>query len=125
MTCRACDLEAELGTEECPHPIDSRVHTCQPLGAPVSLEFEQIELGEEARPSFDAQFSLGTIGTSPDDGQRGWMVQFDALLEGDCADELTARRAAIQATRAQLVATIAELDAALAALTLSGVSEDP
>lgn len=27
-TCRACELEAELGTENVPHPIDARVHTC-------------------------------------------------------------------------------------------------
>jgi len=28
MPCRACKLEAELGTEEVPHPIDARVHSC-------------------------------------------------------------------------------------------------
>lgn len=27
-SCFACDVEAELGTEEVPHPIDARVHTC-------------------------------------------------------------------------------------------------
>lgn len=27
--CFACVLEAEIGTEECPHPIDLRVHTCE------------------------------------------------------------------------------------------------
>ncbi len=27
--CPQCELEAELGTEEVPHPIDPRVHTCQ------------------------------------------------------------------------------------------------
>jgi hypothetical protein len=83
---------------------------------PVALDFEYVELVEEARPSFDAEFSLGTIGTSPDAGRRGWMVQFDGLLEGECADEPAARRAAIHAARAQLDVTMAELDAAIAAL---------
>ena len=27
--CRACEIEAEIGTEEVPHPVDPRVHTCQ------------------------------------------------------------------------------------------------
>jgi|SRR6478609_3071027 len=27
-SCRACNMETELGTEEVPHPIDARVHTC-------------------------------------------------------------------------------------------------
>lgn len=26
--CFACNIEAEIGTEEVPHPIDPRVHTC-------------------------------------------------------------------------------------------------
>lgn len=26
--CHACNVEAALGTEECPHPVDHRVHTC-------------------------------------------------------------------------------------------------
>jgi hypothetical protein len=26
--CHACNVEAALGTEECPHPVDRRVHTC-------------------------------------------------------------------------------------------------
>lgn len=26
--CRACKAEAELGTEEVPHPVDPRVHSC-------------------------------------------------------------------------------------------------
>jgi hypothetical protein len=29
--CRACDIEDELGTEEIPHPVDSRIHSCVPL----------------------------------------------------------------------------------------------
>lgn len=28
VSCRACNMEMELGTEEVPHPIDPRVHTC-------------------------------------------------------------------------------------------------
>ena len=31
--CQACNIEAEIGTEEVPHPIDPRVHTCQRVGA--------------------------------------------------------------------------------------------
>lgn len=27
--CLACNIEAEIGTEEVPHPIDARVHTCK------------------------------------------------------------------------------------------------
>jgi len=27
--CFACNVEAELGTEECPHPVDPRVHSCK------------------------------------------------------------------------------------------------
>ncbi len=27
--CRACNIEAEIGTEEVPHPIDTRLHTCK------------------------------------------------------------------------------------------------
>jgi hypothetical protein len=27
--CAACTFEAEWGTEECPHPVDARVHTCR------------------------------------------------------------------------------------------------
>lgn len=30
-SCRACNIEAELGTEEVPHPIDPRIHTCEPM----------------------------------------------------------------------------------------------
>jgi hypothetical protein len=26
--CKACAIEAEIGTEEVPHPIDARLHTC-------------------------------------------------------------------------------------------------
>lgn len=29
--CAACNIEAEIGTEEVPHPIDSRLHTCSAL----------------------------------------------------------------------------------------------
>jgi hypothetical protein len=29
--CHACNIEAALGTEECPHPVDARVHTCKPV----------------------------------------------------------------------------------------------
>jgi len=29
-SCRACKAEAELGTEEVPHPVDPRVHSCKP-----------------------------------------------------------------------------------------------
>lgn len=28
-TCRACEVEAEIGTEDVPHPVDERVHTCR------------------------------------------------------------------------------------------------
>ena len=28
--CEACDIEARIGTEEVPHPIDNRLHTCNP-----------------------------------------------------------------------------------------------
>lgn len=31
--CRACNMEAEIGTEEVPHPIDPRVHTCKKSAA--------------------------------------------------------------------------------------------
>lgn len=27
--CLACNIEAEIGTEEVPHPIDPRIHTCK------------------------------------------------------------------------------------------------
>lgn len=27
--CMACNFEAEIGTEEVPHPVDPRAHTCQ------------------------------------------------------------------------------------------------
>ena len=27
-SCRACEVETELGTEECPHPVDERLHSC-------------------------------------------------------------------------------------------------
>jgi hypothetical protein len=27
-SCEACNIEAEIGTEEVPHPIDERIHTC-------------------------------------------------------------------------------------------------
>lgn len=30
-TCRMCDIEAEIGTEEVPHPIDGRLHTCEKI----------------------------------------------------------------------------------------------
>lgn len=29
--CVACKFETEWGTEEVPHPVDGRVHTCKPL----------------------------------------------------------------------------------------------
>lgn len=29
--CTACSFEAEHGTEECPHPVDQRMHSCPPL----------------------------------------------------------------------------------------------
>jgi hypothetical protein len=33
MTCKACEVEAEIGTEEIPHPVDVRLHTCVTLDA--------------------------------------------------------------------------------------------
>jgi hypothetical protein len=30
--CLACNIEADIGTEEVPHPIDPRVHSCQKAG---------------------------------------------------------------------------------------------
>jgi hypothetical protein len=30
VNCQACSIEAEIGTEENPHPIPSRFHTCPP-----------------------------------------------------------------------------------------------
>jgi len=32
--CQACLIEAEIGTEENPHPVPERFHTCSPVGAP-------------------------------------------------------------------------------------------
>ena len=29
--CKACSIEAEIGTEEEPHPIPDHFHTCSPL----------------------------------------------------------------------------------------------
>lgn len=29
--CKACEFEAEFGTNECPHPVDRRMHTCRPV----------------------------------------------------------------------------------------------
>jgi len=31
--CMACSIEAEIGTEENPHPVPERFHTCPPVGA--------------------------------------------------------------------------------------------
>lgn len=31
MTCRACEIEAEIGTAEVPHPVDARLHVCTNL----------------------------------------------------------------------------------------------
>lgn len=31
--CRACAVEAEIGTEAVPHPVDARLHTCVALDA--------------------------------------------------------------------------------------------
>jgi hypothetical protein len=31
--CIACSIEAEIGTEEDPHPVPERFHTCSPVGA--------------------------------------------------------------------------------------------
>jgi hypothetical protein len=31
VPCRACSIEAEIGTEENPHPVPLRFHTCKPL----------------------------------------------------------------------------------------------
>ncbi len=31
MTCKACEIEAEMGTEAVPHPVDARLHTCMDL----------------------------------------------------------------------------------------------
>lgn len=28
VKCVACDVEAEIGTEDVPHPVDRRIHTC-------------------------------------------------------------------------------------------------
>lgn len=28
-TCEACNIEADIGTREVPHPIDARLHTCR------------------------------------------------------------------------------------------------
>lgn len=28
-TCDACGVEAAIGTEEVPHPVDARLHTCR------------------------------------------------------------------------------------------------
>lgn len=31
MKCTACSIEAEIGTEEYPHPVPERFHTCRPV----------------------------------------------------------------------------------------------
>lgn len=30
VRCRACSIEAEIGTEDAPHPVPERFHTCNP-----------------------------------------------------------------------------------------------
>lgn len=37
-SCEACKLEAQIGTEEVPHPIDARLHTCK-MPAPTHGEW--------------------------------------------------------------------------------------
>jgi len=29
--CQACSIEAEIGSEEDPHPVPARFHTCRPI----------------------------------------------------------------------------------------------
>jgi hypothetical protein len=75
----------------------------------AKIIFEEVYLVEEAVPSYDAEFSLGKIGTSPDEGRRGWTVILDCTLEGIADSEPQARLDAAKAIHNQLTASLGEL----------------
>lgn len=53
--CGACRIEAAIGTEEVPHPIDGRLHTCVSIGIgrrPHEFSFgSRIETASEMSPA--------------------------------------------------------------------------
>lgn len=46
VVCRACELEAEMGTENVPHPINPRVHTAREAVPELVAEVERLRLVE-------------------------------------------------------------------------------
>lgn len=77
--CRACQMEAEIGTEELPHPIDPRAHTCLEVAQEaaktdyvVGFYFDQsltrVALITKARPLWQAG-KLNGIGGKVEKGE--------------------------------------------------------
>lgn len=67
LLCRACELEAELGTMNVPHPIDGRVHTCSTaldpdapdpiLALQVEIEHERTRANQLRQQLAEAQYT--------------------------------------------------------------------
>lgn len=97
------------------------------MDAAAKLVFEETTDEEDGEmddaPQFDAKFSLGSIGTSPDNGNRGWCVFFDGLLEGnETKTEPEARLAAARAARQACAEAVVELDAAITELEIQSAT---
>lgn len=76
IDCAACRIEAKIGTEEVPHPIDPRVHECviqrndyarYVVGFLFSTNLKKVVLLEKHRPVWQAGLLNGPGGHVEDD----------------------------------------------------------
>ena len=73
--CRACKLEAELGTEEVPHPIDKRVHEC------FLRERAQKSPGQVAHDAYFSSREPNRWAIVPEESKAIWEAAATGVLE--------------------------------------------
>lgn len=69
--CEACKVEARMGTEECPHPIDARIHTCQSAPTPPETPAAAAHCERGERGECEICYQQAVAKPPPPVGARG------------------------------------------------------